>query len=400
MDNLINTQGREVVNKETSIVDEKVINKKLSEVSSDELIKKYGIIPLEVGNLASILDYGNDTLEQIGSLFEATAHMTVATSEKQITDLEIKKISSFSEYLDEKDKKIDKEDPALLKTVKGVLTKLRIIKPDADEKKYSYQSEFSEYVKNLQDVCNKVLLSEDNSRQDIQMRNDLYQDVSPLLEKVQAEAILGFRSIEEYRKETEILASNPDCDKNEIMTREVLLQAAEVQVGENYKACASFAQTLNNFKLEQVKEGIIITKQKQFYTKTKPLLIAQGSTVVFEHGQKRRAQMLLDLQQAANDAIDNNSKEIAASSEKIAKLMEEGTLSVESLKNYQDAIIAGYEVLDNARDNVEKRLITDQQVLKEINETAEISRSKSVKLASLLEESGLLGKEKKLGKRK
>ena len=169
----------------------------------------------------------------------------------------------------------------------------------------------------------------------------------PLVEKCEAEAVVGFRAIEAYVEKTEEMAKGemtPDLQTT-IATRNVLAQAAASQVGENYKVCASFKQTLTNFKLEQVKEVELCIAQRNFIKKSRPLLIVQGGQSVFEHNQKRRAQMMQDLADTTNKAVVENAKSITASSEKIADLMVNGTLQTASIEKVQNAIENGYEIL-------------------------------------------------------
>ena len=421
-DNIINVEATEVNTEEikvekkkassnTALAEMKDIKEAklaISEIPSEELVQKYGIQVIDVDSVDSIMDYGNDTLEEIGQTLISTADMTVANAERGITDLEMKKVSSFGEYLDERDKKMDKEDPRLVKFGKGVLKKFHIIKEEDEEKKYSYQKEFDEYKENLDEICKKVNLAQENSQADIQLREALMQSMLPLVEKCEAEAVVGFRSIEAYTKETEEMAKGemtPDLETT-IATRNVLAQTAASQVGENYKICASFKQTLTNFKLEQVKEVELCIAQRNFIKKSKPLLIVQGGMSVFEHNQKRRAQMMQDLADTTNEAVIKNAESITASTEKVGELMVNGTLQTSSIEKVQNAIENGYEILDKANDLLQARLANDKEFIQSVNEITERSKNRTVILANEIEKSETLsagsgkGFAKKLGRRK
>ena len=418
-ENVINVEGNEI--EQTPIEDEKTKTSALAElkeikdaklaisdIPTEELVNKYDIEVIDVDSVDSIMEYGNDTLENIGQTLVSTANMTVANAERGITELELEKVSSFGQYLDEKDKKMDKKDSTIVKLGKGLLKKVHLRKEEDEDKKYSYQKEFNEYRDNLDEICKKVELAIENSQSDIQLRKALMEDLKPLIEKCEAEAVVGFRAIEAYQQETEQMSKQEMTRdlENSIATRNVLAQTAASQVGENYKICASFKQATTNFKLEQVKEVEICIAQNNFIKKNKPLLLVQGGMSVFEHNQKRRAQMLLDLSDATNKAVEENAKSITASSEKISELMVNGTLQTESIEKVQNAIEDGYEILDNANDLLQKRLDQDKDFIQSVNEITERSKNRTVIFANLIEESESLpgnkdnSKVKKLGTRK
>ena len=115
----------------------------------------------------------------------------------------------------------------------------------------------------------------------------------------------------------------------------------------------------------------IIMEQQSYIEDQQPILRAQGSSMIFNRQQAKRASDLEKLNEATNKAYTENAIAITKNADSVANLMVNGGLSIESVQALQGALEYGIQVFRNAQQERAARIASDQATIEGVLASSE-----------------------------
>ena len=335
---------------------------------------------VDFDNPRSIMEYGHDDKQAISDILINTAGFSIKQGRNLLTDEMVKKIYSFDEELDASDKFANRKELPIIARAKKALTRLGVKKFEKEEEQNSYGARYEAYCKNIEEVCNYMEASMQESLNDIELRKQIAWEMKPYLEHLQmtikageADYFLLLEEIEELKKKatsTEDSFEKEDLE-NEIKMKEQLAFVFNDKLDKLRKVFTSYKQQLLVYAEQQHNEMILVTQQQSYIEDQQPILRAQGSSMIFNREQQARANDLDRLNEATNKAYQENAKAIIQNTETIADLAVNGGLKVESIETLHKAIEHGIEVIRETQQKLTDRIAADEAVLRDVNAAGE-----------------------------
>ena len=137
------------------------------------------------------------------------------------------------------------------------------------------------------------------------------------------------------------------------------------------KVYVSYEQHLLVYAEQQNNEMNIVMEQQSYIEDQQPILRAQGSSMIFNRQQAKRASDLEKLNEATNKAYSENALAITKNADSVANLMVNGGLKIESVQALQSALEYGIQVFRNAQQEKAARIASDQAVIDGVLATSE-----------------------------
>lgn len=371
-------------------------------ISLEQLTTKYNIERVDFDDPGSIITYGNKPKDDISNILISTSKMNIKEAEKKLDDIMVTKIHSFDRELDERDKKAAKKDLPIVAGAKNFLTKLGVKKFENEKKANTYQARYQEYCDNIEEVCKIVDEQMQSSIANINLRRNIVLEINPYIEQLEAYITVGEMDYDNYINEINNLKQQEQTEdvQYEIQYRTQLAEVFNDKLDKMRKVLSAYKQQKQVYRMQQNNETIIVLQQISYIQDQKPILIAQGSGMIFNRMQEALAKDLKVLNDATNQAYQNNAQDLVQNTQTIVDLAVNGGLTSDSLQVLQDAIQQGDQILVDGRKRLQDRIESDKKVLKNITEELEKYNDSLEHLDGIIQ--GINGDKsavKKLGKR-
>ena len=338
---------------------------------------------------ASILSYCEDVKEEIGRILDTTAQMAVDSQEIQVDDKMISTITSFDESLDESEKKKKKEEnlPAVVRSAKGFFRKLT--GKDEEAVETTYKGRYQEYCRGIEEVCIAVESQKQGSLNDIQLRDSIIKELTPLIE--QLEEMIKVGKVDKDTFDSTIaklreLTPNMDTEY-EIQYKTQLSEVFNGKLNELEKALVLYKEQIQSYRLQQRTDMELVMNSDSYLRDSAPILKAQGSVMVFNRQQENRLQTMAKLNDATNTAIVNNAKDLEQNAQAAVELSLNKGVSAETLTVLDSSLKKGIEIYKAGRQKRQQQIEKDRQSLIQLNSSLE---SYQKELLQLIDDDGVM----------
>ena len=324
-------------------------------------------------NPESILYYGHDDKQAISDILVSTAGLSIKQAQYSLSDEKIEKLYSFDDELDESDKKSSKKELAIVARGKELLTRLGVKKFEREKEQNSYGARYEAYCNNIEEVCNYMEEQMQYSLNDINLRQQIAYEMKPYMEHLQMTIQAGEADYYLFLEEIEKLKNAPNAAElaDEIKKKEMIANVFNGKLDKLRKVFVSYKQHLLVYAEQQNSEMNIVLEQQSYIEDQQPILRAQGSSMIFNRQQAKRASDLEKLNEATNKAYTANAIAITKNADAVANLMVNGGLSIESVQALQGALEYGIQVFRNAQQEKSARIASDQKVIDGVLATSE-----------------------------
>jgi len=288
---------------------------------------------VDLNTPATILSYCSDIKDAIGTILDSTSQMTIEVDELKVDEKSIEKISTFDQSLDESEKSKGKN--SLIKGIKGFLGKIGVEAFKEVLEEDNYASRYEEYCKLLNEVAQAVEAQKQNTLNDIELKNNIIKEMSPLVEQLEVMIEVGLKDKAAYDKETEDLKLNGDPNnidiQNQIQFRTQISAIFNNKINELEKALILYKEQIQTYRIQQNSDMELVMSNESYLRDSVPILKAQGSVMVFNRIQTKRIQRQQALDQATNQAIINNAQELQTNAQAAVDLSVKGRVNVATL---------------------------------------------------------------------
>ena len=339
---------------------------------------------IDLNTPSTILTYCGDVKDAISSILDSTAQMAIIVDEIEVDEKDIEQIHNFGESLEESEKSKNKN--SLVKGIKGILGKLGIESFKDALKEDNYSTRFQQYCELLTRVTNAVESQKQNTLNDIELKNNIINEMVPLLEQLEVMIDVGLKDKEAYDKETEELKLNADPNnidvQNEIQFRTQISAMFNNKLNELEKALVAYKGQVQFYKIQQNSDMELVMANESYLQDSVPLLKSLGSGMVFSKIQSKRIARQQALDMATNQAISENAKRLQVNAQAVGDMTLSGRVNVESLKQMEDAARNGIQILKNVK--TAKQTQNEQQ-RKELKNLSQQLTSYNEELLNLIE---------------
>jgi len=324
---------------------------------------------VDLNTPATILSYCSDIKDAIGTILDSTSQMTIEVDELKVDEKSIEKISTFDQSLDESEKSKGKN--SLIKGIKGFLGKIGVEAFKEVLEEDNYASRYEEYCKLLNEVAQAVEAQKQNTLNDIELKNNIIKEMSPLVEQLEVMIEVGLKDKAAYDKETEDLKLNGDPNnidiQNQIQFRTQISAIFNNKINELEKALILYKEQIQTYRIQQNSDMELVMSNESYLRDSVPILKAQGSVMVFNRIQTKRIQRQQALDQATNQAIINNAQELQTNAQAAVDLSVKGRVNVATLEQLDSAIRNGIQIFKNGKKLKQDMNAKERQSIKKIN---------------------------------
>lgn len=346
-------------------------NKELVVYGENNEIVSCNFQRVDFSNPPTLLSYCRDVKAAIGAILDSTSQMTIEVDELKVDEKAIEKISNFDTSLDESEKSKGKN--SLVKGIKGFLGKLGINAFKEILEEDTYASRYEEYCKMLNQVAEAVESQKQNTLNDIELKNNIIKEMQPLIDELEVMIEVGLKDKEAYDKETEEMKQNGDPNdldlQNQIQFRTQLSAIFNNKLNELEKALILYKEQVQSYRIQQNTDMELVMSNDSYLEDSVPILKAQGSVMVFNRLQTKRIQRQQALDQATNEAIVNNAKELQTNAQAAVDLSVKGRVSMSTLEEVESAIRSGIQIFRNGKKLKQDMNARERQGIKKLNES-------------------------------
>ncbi len=332
-----------------------------------------GFERVDFDNPESILYYGHDDKQAISDILTNTAGLSIKQGKQALSEDMIAKLYTFEDELEESDRKSSKKELAIVARGKSLLTKLGVKKFEREKEQNSYGARYQAYCDNIEAVCNYMEEQMQESLNDIKLRQQIAYEMKPYMEHLKLTIQAGEADYYLYLEEIEQMKKLPNAAEleNEIKKKEMIASVFNGKLDKLRKVYVSYEQHLLVYAEQQNNEMNIVMEQQSYIEDQQPILRAQGSSMIFNRQQAKRASDLEKLNEATNKAYSENALAITKNADSVANLMVNGGLKIESVQALQSALEYGIQVFRNAQQEKAARIASDQAVIDGVLATSE-----------------------------
>ncbi len=293
-----------------------------------------GFERVDFDNPESILYYGHDDKQAISDILVSTAGLSIKQGKLSLSDDMIEKLYTFEDELEESDRNSSKKELAIVTRGKKFLTKLGVKKFEREKEMNSYGARYEAYCKNIEEVCNCVEQQMQESLSDINLRQQIAYEMKPYLEHLQMTIKAGEADYYLFLEEIEQMKKSPNAEElsDEIRKKELIAHVFNDKLDKLRKVFTAYKQQLLVYAEQQHNEMILVGQQQSYIEDQQPILRAQGSSMIFNRQQTKRASDLDKLNEATNRAYQENAAAIIQNTEAIAELAVNGGLRTKSIQ--------------------------------------------------------------------
>lgn len=335
---------------------------------------------------ATILSYCDDIKDEISAILDSTAQMALDSQEVQIDDDMLSNITSFEDSLDESDKKAEKEKnlPAVIKGIRGILTTLGVRKIDEKiAEETTYKGRYEKYCEGLDEVSAAVESQKQGAMNDIGLRNAIIAEIAPYIEILEEMIKVGEIDRATYDESIEALRQLPQDQDTQYMIQ-YKTQLSEVfngKLNRLSKALVALKGQVQEYRLQNGTDMNIVMEADSYLKDTAPLLKSKGSVKVFNHQQANRTVGLAKLNEASNQAFIDTAKELEENALASVELSNYGGITLEALEAMVGAGQRGIAIFKNARQQKQQIIAQERQGLAKLTETLTDMNNELLQLA-------------------
>ena len=324
-------------------------------------------------NPESILYYGHDDKQAISDILVNTAGLSIKQGKLALSDDMIQKLYTFEDELEESDRKSSKKELAIVSRGKAFLTKLGVKKFEKEKEQNSYGARYQAYCENIEEVCGYIEEQMQQSLNDINLRQQIAYSMKPYLEHLQMTIQAGEADYFLFLEEIENMKKAPNAEElaDEIRKKELIAHVFNDKLDKLRKVFTAYKQQLLVYAEQQHNEMILVGQQQSYIEDQQPILRSQGSSMIFNRQQSKRASDLEKLNDATNRAYQENAAAIIQNTEAISELAVNGGLTTDSIQTLQGAIEHGIQVIKDTQQRLTERIASDEAVLLEVNNASD-----------------------------
>lgn len=338
---------------------------------------------IDMENPSTILSYCSDVKDQISAILDSTAQMSIAQEEVVLDEETINSISSFDDSLDASEKARKKKELAIVKSIKGMLANLGVDKYQDEERMKTYKGRYEEYCRGIELVVEAVEKQKQASLNDIELRNQIVAEITPLIEQLEVMVKVGHEDKEVYDAETEkIKAIVPQTldTEHEIQCRTQISEVLNNKLHELEKAVVLYKEQIQTYRIQQ-KTDMQLTMEADSYIRDQaPILKAQGSVMVFNRQQADRITRMQVLNQKSNEAITNNARQLEQNVQATIDLALNQGISLDTLKVVDQSLRRGVDLFKNGRIQKQQQIEAQRSSLEALNQSLDAYQQEVVKL--------------------
>lgn len=324
----------------------------------------------------SILSYGNDVQEEISSVLESAARMSVVQQKTYISDEMLKKIVSFDESLEEAKRSQEQKVGLLKKWITNLRIGLNDESAKKEEEMKTYAGRYNDYTNNLKEVCENLTRMAQDSLKDIRLREDIAENLNPVIAKLEAMVEAGKRDKQLYDEETaKIGIDDQTKDGQAIVTRRAQLSNTFAkQLNGLAQAVVLYKSQIQQYLLQQNTSMVTVQEAHDFIKKQSPVLQSQASVQIFNHQESVRLDSILNIKEAANIAIEKSARDLTGNIEKASELTLNSGFSLESIEAVMSSIEEGVSIIRETKKRLIQKNEEEQASLDRINERLESNK--------------------------
>jgi len=350
---------------------------------NESQIVDYNFARIDMNQPATILSFGSDVKDQISAILDSTAQMSIAAEEVVLDEETINSISSFDDSLNESEKQRNKKELALVKGIKGFLAKMGVDKFEDEERLKTYKGRYDEYCRGISLVVEAVEKQKQASLNDIQLRDEIIKEMTPLIEQLEVMVKVGHEDKAKYDAETEEIKNiQPQTMDTEyqVQFRTQLSEVLNNKLHELEKAVVLYKEQIQTYRLQQ-KTDMQLTMEADSYIRDQaPILKAQGSVMVFNRQQADRITRMQKLNEKSNEAITNNARQLEQNVQATIDLALNQGISVDTLKVVDQSLRRGVDLFRNGRIQKQQQVESQRSSLKSLSESLDAYQQEVLKL--------------------
>lgn len=317
---------------------------------------------VDLNTPASILSYGSEAIEAIGDVLDSTAQMAIETDQELVDNKKIDSISNFGKELDESEK--EQKSTSLIKKGKQLLANMGIKYFQESLEKESYKGRYEQYCDMLNYVATAIEHQKQNTLNDIEFKNGIIAEMLPLVSQLEVIIEVGKQDKEAYDKETEDKKQNMDVNdldaQREINFRTKISEAFNEKLNKLANMLVAYKTQIDSYKMQQLVDYSIVADKEDYLRHSSPLLKAQGSLMVNNRIQSEKLAQSKALNEAVNNAITQNAKELLTNVQTAVDLSVNGGVQTTSLEVVADALSKGIEVFKNGSKAKREKIVKDE----------------------------------------
>lgn len=320
---------------------------------------------------ATILSYCSDVKDAISAILDSTAQMSIESDSIVLDEAVIESISSFDESLDESDKQRGKKELAIVKGLKSFLAKAGVEKYEKEEELKTYKGRYQEYCRGIAMVVEAVEQQKQASLNDIELRNSIIEQITPLIEQLEVMIQVGHQDKNTYDAETELLRQKPQDMDTEylIQYREQLSEVLNNKLHELEKGLVLYKEQIQTYRLQQKTDMQLAMEADSYIRDQAPILKAQGSVMVFNRQQAERITRMQELNARSNAAIVNNARELEQNVQATVDLTLHQGISLETLQIVDQSLKRGVDLFKNGRTQKQAQIEQQRSSLVSLNQS-------------------------------
>jgi len=323
-------------------------------------------------NPATLISYCDDVKDEISRILDSTAQLALGSQEIHVDENMIANITAFDESLDDSEKKREKAEnqPAIIKGIKGILATLGVKKYQEEEvEETTYKGRYERYCEGIGEVSAAVESQRQGALNDIALRNSIIEEITPYIEILEEMIKVGEIDKATFDETVEALKQLPKDQDLEyaIQFKTQLSGVFGDKLDKLKRALITLKGQIQSYRMQQTTDMQIVMEQQSYLTDVAPLLKAQGSIKVFNRQQETRIVEMARLNEASNQAIMNNARDIEQNAQAVVELSLNGGITVETLKFCDGAYKRGISIVQNGRQQKQQQIAQNASALKELS---------------------------------
>ena len=319
----------------------------------------------------TVIHYGNDLLNQMGNLMKDISNM-MRREEVDLNALAsiISKIEMFSENLDNLDEKKAKE----LEESNSVLKKLaKFVKKSLgkSEEMETYSDQYDDYSQDLDKIASYLETQ----------KNDTLTDINMYSIRVGESDLENYKKIIEAKRQEAIV--NPEQNiMNEITLGSQKMELFSRKLDELRKNLVLSKNTVVECKTKQSADMELVLLYDSYINSTVPTMKIQATSIIGVKRQREAVNRHQQLVDVTNNALKKNSQMLIGNIQEITELSINGNIRVETLKELQDNVKKGIELLKQGNTQRIQKRENDKVLLNELSKSLEASSNETISLWS------------------
>lgn len=323
-------------------------------IEANEIIQENNFKRVDFNDPSSILNYGQDILNEIEQIVSKVTNEIDNNDSIDTTFYEkVDKLSGFGNKLDILEEKRDKQD----KGFTGLFNK--VFRKNVDTESLSYNTEYKNYVKNVDEIEESVQKMYESSKNDFELFNTFIKSIKPYVEILNEVYNVG--QIDLHNFEIEVLnleklytenSDNSDLKREAIYKRQVLDIFTE-KLYSIQKSKLSINEIIIQWNMRQINAIKQLTSYQSFLSLDKSIIKLNGTALVGAKKQKEEVETLSYLIDGVNKALIEGPKELNTVISSVNELTKDGNIKKDTIMAVDSYLQTGVKLLKEG--SIQKR---------------------------------------------